>query len=401
MRKGLMWFICARGLGLLADEMFLFAVPVVLYAMTKDLWWSGASMVALTLSRILFMPIVASLADRFQLRKQYLVIDLARIVVALSIAALPGRPWPLLVAASALTLMNGHAFVILEKTVAGLAVGDDRARFQARLQTVEQLARVLGPACAGFVLQLGRLFGVALTSAAVFGVSAILIVLFFRPVDAPPASSNKLHRDVVEALRLIWSKPRLTWLIGVSMASNFVEGIILALAPMIFLAQFGRPERDLGVFFSATAGVSILVLTWLSMRKTLRLSNRVGTGLLVSMALLAFALPASRSFFLFAGLYMGFIVLRTIFVVYMRTERARTIDASDFGKVLGIMIALLSLPLPLSGLLVSATTSWLAPGRLQWTATGGAVALSLALYAFVQAKMAKTAQAGPDARVAS
>ncbi|RQU33428.1 MFS transporter [Burkholderia cenocepacia] len=381
MHRGLRIFLAARALGLVADEMFIFALPVALYAATKDVRWSGLSLVGLTLTRILFTPIVASLADRFRLRPQYVCVDLGRIVVAAVIFLTPNTPIVVIAFAGILTLLNGHAFVVLEKTVVAISTDKDRSRLQARLQMLEQLARVLGPACAGVVLQLKGIRGVAAVSMASFAISCILVVLYFRPVDHPTEKGHRQpHRDVIQAAKLIISRPRLTWLIGVSMSSNLVEGIMLSLAPMVFLTQFRRAEGDIGVFFSVTAAVSIGVLFALANRKHLHLSHRVGVMLLFGMAAIALLLPFSGKFLTYCGLYLTFIVLRSVFVIHMRTERARLIDAHDFGKVLGLMIALLSLPLPFSGLLVSVAVPRVGANAVLWSTTIVCGAISAALY---------------------
>ena len=85
------------------------------------------------------------------------------------------------------------------------------------------------------------------------------------------------------------------------------------------------------------------------------------------MAVAALTIPLAWNLWVFAGLYLAFIVMRSIFVIHVRTERAKAIPAAEFGKVLGIMIALLQLPIPLSGLLVSAAARFdIRIDLLQW-----------------------------------
>lgn len=381
MHRDFKLFLAARALGLVADEMFIFALPVALYAATGEIRWSGLSLVGLTLTRIVFMPLVASLADRFRLRPQYMSVDLSRIFVAALIFLLPRTPGIVIALAGMLTLLNGHAFVVLEKTVAAISTDADRGRLQARLQMLEQLARVLGPACAGVVLQWSGLRGIAAASMVAFAISCTLVTLCFHPEDRPSEKGHQRpHRDVLQAVKIIVGRPQLAWLIGVSMASNLVEGIILALAPMIFLTQYHRGEGAIGAFFSVTAAVSIGVLLLLSSRKQVHLSHWIGVMLLSGMAAIALVLPVAGAFLAYCALYLTFIVLRSVFVIHMRTERARIINATDFGKVLGVMIALLSLPLPLSGLLVSVGAPRIGGNGVLWSATIASGAFAIALH---------------------
>lgn len=173
------------------------------------------------------------------------------------------------------------------------------------------------------------------------------------------------------------STPGLVGLVGVSIVRNFVEGIILTLTPMIFISKFARSQEDLGIFFSITAAITIIVLISISMLKTVHMGNRLSLIILSLMAISSLLIPLSNSYIVFTGLYLTFVVLRTVFVIQMRTERARIIPQADFGKVLGVMVCLFALPLPFAGLIVS-----LKPNILLWGSTVIAIliAISLRLY---------------------
>jgi MFS family permease len=386
-------FVGARGIGLLADEMFLFAVPVALYASTHDVRSSGLAITALTLARILFMPWVASLADRFGVRKQYLITDSTRFAVAALIFAVAGAPWPVFALTGIWTLLSGHAFVLFEKTVAAVSTDGNRGQLQARLQVVEQLARVLGPACAGMVLQFHQLAGIAVALMGAYGFSAVLIALYFRPVERDEARAvGSARRDLATALAIIGKRPELVWIIGLSMAANLVEGVMLILAPMMVLTRFGRGEGDIGAFFSLSAAASIAVLALLSMRKGLRIPARLSSPIVAAMAAIALVLPMSPSFVDYCSLYLTFIVLRSAFVVHARAERSRLVDAADFGKVLGVIVSLLLLPLPMAGLVVSIGAPLIGPKGVLWGATAFALSATVVLRGYL-VRRAATASA--------
>ena len=58
-------FLIARGIGLLADEMFIFILPVALYVSTGEIQWSGLAFVGLWSTRIAFTPFFGPIADRY------------------------------------------------------------------------------------------------------------------------------------------------------------------------------------------------------------------------------------------------------------------------------------------------------------------------------------------------
>ncbi|NHB95113.1 hypothetical protein [Photorhabdus stackebrandtii] len=67
----------------------------------------------------------------------------------------------------------------------------------------------------------------------------------------------------------------------------------------------------------------------------------------------------SQSFVLFGILYVFFILMRSLFVLYLRTERVKYIPVANFGQVLGVMIAMILSTFPLSGAFVVLTSDWL------------------------------------------
>ena len=369
MKINLTPFILARGLGLLADEMFKFAVPVALYLATGDLAWSGLAVIGLTLMRVLVLPWMASYVDRHRLRPQLLTSDAMRIGLTALFALTTQWHWVTVALAGVLALLNSYGFIILEKTVATHSSESELGRLQARLQTVEQVACVAGPAVGGLALHWGGLQIVGYMACAIFTLTLSALWFGFMPADDKPAP-NKQYR-LVDGLRVLWTNSTMAWLVGVSMASNLVEALIMTVAPMLFISLFHRTEADLGTFFSVSAAVSIIVLTILSLRRQVRIGRKASFGLLGGMALAALTIPLASNWLVFAGLYLAFIVMRSIFVIHVRTERAKAIPPAEFGKVLGIMIAMLQLPIPLSGLLVSmAARLDIRIDLLQWTCIG-------------------------------
>lgn len=395
MKINLTPFILARGLGLLADEMFSFAVPVALYLATNDLAWSGLAVIGLTLMRVLALPWLASNVDRHRLRPQLLTSDATRIVLTALFALTIQWHWAIIALAGVLALLNSYGFIILEKTVATHSPASELGRLQARLQTVEQIARVAGPAAGGLVLHWGGLQAIGYIGCAIFTATLSVLWFSFRPTEDKPVPSKR--HDIVDGLRTLWTNSTMAWLVGVSMASNLVESLIMTLAPMLFISQFNRTEADLGTFFSVSAAVSIVVLTILSLRRKVHIGRQAAFGLLGGMALAALTIPLASNWWAFSLLYLAFIVMRSVFVIHVRTERAKAIPAAEFGKVLGIMIALLQLPIPLSGALVSMSARLsIPPSALQWICTGAVIAACATLSLVLRRRVARESLGTPD-----
>ncbi|MCW7762559.1 MFS transporter [Photorhabdus luminescens] len=343
-------FLVARSLGLLADQVALLAIPVAIYVLTNDVTWSGLALIIQWLPRIIALPILGGLVDRWNLRNQYLLIDIIRSLVSLILVWIDNAH-ALMVIAGILSLLNGYAFIILEYSIATRMDSDKLVQNQSWLQVIENSTRVAGPALGGFFLTIGFIELAMLSCSVLFVLAAFMTYLSF-PKQIKDQSSFVVSKNKLGLLRsfkiVLASKPLLR-LTGITMGTNFIEGVMAALLPAIILSHYGRGEEVVGYLHGVSA---LLVIIFMAV-----ISGYVRSWDLTVVALWAVGLSAgavllmaqSQSFVFFGILYVFFILMRSLFVLYLRTERVKYIPVANLGQVLGVMIAMILSTFPLSG----------------------------------------------------
>jgi len=364
------WFLGIRSLGLLADQIALLVIPVVIYMITQDVVWSGLAVLVQWLPRILGLPFLGGLIDRWKIKAQYVVIDAIRAGVSLSLVWLDD-PALLMAMAGLLSLLNGYAFLILEYTVATQLDKDNLARNQSWLQVIENTTRVSGPAVGGILLAWGDIDLVMIICSALFGVAALMASFGFPPKHKVELLVQK--QGVLESFNLILSSKPLMRLTGLTMGTNFVEGAVAALLPALILTQYGYGPEMVG-YLNGVGALCVIVFMaicspWVS-RWNLVLVGGLAVGL--SSAMVVF-MALEPHFVVFFILYIGFILTRSLFILYLRTERIKHIPTANLGQVLGLMISLILCTVPLSGGIVAILSNWLVTNMVLLFSVGGAM----------------------------
>jgi len=348
-------FLTARFLSLLADQIALLAIPIAVYVITNEVSWSGIALLVQWLPRVLFLPLLGDMVDRYVLRRQYAGIDLLRAFLALSLLVVDGLIL-MMVVAGLLSLLNGYAFLILEYTVANRFEPKALARNQSLLQTVENLSRVLGPAIAGAMLGLADLGWTMLLCSLLFA-SGFGLTLFAFPSGAPsnprPDADTGSHRRLRQAFGLLWRVRPLRRLTGLTLGVNFMEGALMAVLPAIIITRLDKSEATIG-YLNSMAAVAVILTMFTLSRVVEHLRVQVlgycaMVGSVIAIALMAIA-PTLGTF---APAFVGYFITQSIFVLFLRTERVRHIPSENLGIVLGTLIAVILSTFPLSGLLVA------------------------------------------------
>ncbi|MFT2112690.1 MFS transporter [Marinomonas sp. 2405UD68-3] len=339
---------------------------------TEDVTWSGMAVVVQWLPRIIGLPFLGGLIDRWKLRSQYVIIDVVRAAGAFGLIWIE-QPILLMSMAGLLSLLNGYAFLILEYSVATQLDKEQLARNQSWLQVVENTTRVTGPAAGGLLLAWGSIEGVMVACTVLFALAAVMTLISFpeqQYVSKPGSPSGVLY-----SFRWIWASKPLMRLTGLTMGTNFIEGAVYALLPGLILTQYGQGPDVVGYLNGGSALCVIVFMTAISRWITQWNLILVGNLSLVSSLLLVVWMGLSSSFVGFCLLYTGFIIMRSLFVLYLRTERVRYIPAENLGQVLGAMIAIILCTVPISGGLVAVFANWLSMNQVLLLSVAGSMGI--------------------------
>lgn len=366
------WFLAIRSLGLLADQIALLAIPVAIYMITEDVAWSGMAVMVQWLPRIIGLPFLGGWIDRWKLRSQYVAIDAVRAAGAFVLIWIE-QPILLMSMAGLLSLLNGYAFLVLEYSVATQLDKAQLARNQSWLQVIENTTRVAGPAAGGLLLAWGSIEGVMAMCTLLFALAAGMTLVRF-PEQEARAKPDSVS-GVIESFRWIWASKPLTRLTVLTMGTNFIEGAVYALLPGLILTQYGQGPDMVGYLNGGSALCVIvfmaLITRWVSHWDLVW----VGHLSLVMSSLLVVWMGLSPSFVAFCLLYTGFIVMRSLFVLYLRTERVKYIPTENLGQVLGAMVAIILCTIPISGGVVGVLANWLSMNQVLLLSVAGSMTI--------------------------
>ncbi|MFG2751424.1 MFS transporter [Streptomyces xanthophaeus] len=371
-------------LGLVAEQVVMFAVPLLIFQDTKDISVLGISFALEWLPGLLAFPFAGLIADRDGGPRLFSRVNAGRAVVLLLVLAAcaisPSWTTPALMAGAVfMSLLMAPIRLSVEKAVLLLAKGEKVARTQSLVQNMELLAMALGPALAVLgAAVMGKLWllGIAATLCAL---SALCWLPLPRGERQPNPGSAAA---TVAELRLGWSllirnKP-VVLLVSINFSINLAFATALSVNAAVVTDVFKAPESSFALLNTlvGVTGLLNLMLVPLLLKRVHVKALGVFGFVLLSASLLGLA--SSPSFVLYATAYVAALMGVAYFNVYNRTQRVKVIPSAHLGKVMGPFYLLNTLSYPIGGLLIAFLGNSLGPQLLV-----GTLAVLLALYGLV------------------
>ncbi|WP_455360075.1 MFS transporter [Streptomyces sp. SYSU K21746] len=393
-------FACGVLLGIVAEQMILFAVPLLIFQDTKDVSALGFAYVIEWLPALLAYPFAGLLADRDGGARLFRFVTAGRAVVLggalVGCLAAPSLLTPILMTSGALlSLLMAPVRMSVEKVVPQLAKGTELAKIQGLVQSMEVSAMAVGPALAmlgvAFIDKIWLLGG----ASAIFLAAAACWLPLPRGLRSPSSGGA---RETLAELRLGWSllgrsRP-LVLLASLNFSINLVFAVVLSANAALVTGVFHAPESTfalLNICVGVLGIINLLVIPSLLRYVDVRILGIFGLALLcVCLLLIGFA----SSMLLYGAAFVAAMLGVTYFNVFNRTQRIKVLPEEHLGKVMGPFYLLNMLALPLAGLLVAGFGSSVGPQRLvavlAIALTGfGAIMLPLTVRAFGRAIAAR------------
>jgi hypothetical protein len=351
-------FMVSRSLGSMCDQFLLFAVPLAVLRATGSARYAAVAFVIEWVPRVLGFPLIGAVVDGLRLKRVFLGLDLARVVlliVAASTLDVFGTFGTLSVLMACMSVCNVLNFLGMEATIPNNLPPKDYPRAHSVVQGVEQASQIVGPGLAAVLYQAGTMPLVLLACAALFAVSAVNITLLSIS-DSSAVNSASVRRIVTTtqvAFGVLRQRKEVLYLSGLTWVVNFVYGTALAISAAVVVQHFELGPVDFGGMQSAAAVVALAVFTAIP-----GMVRRVGVAFLGRLSLIVmiasgFVLGAAPHFLVYAAAYCLLIAFDGSFSVYVRTMRSTVLPKEHLGKVMGIIGAVNLLSIPLAGLLVS------------------------------------------------
>nr|WP_239157844.1 MFS transporter [Streptomyces sp. SID13726] len=408
-------FLFATGVcsGLMADQLVLFAVPLLIYQETGKVSTLGASFAIEWLPALLMYPFAGLLADRDGGVRLFSRGNSGRAVVLLCTVALclavPSWTVGLLMANGALLAsVMPVVRMSVEKVVPRLAKGDDLPRTQALFQNMELLATALGPGLAVLAAALlGKIWLLVLAATLFAGGAACWLGLPRTGGTVSTAGTGGQAAGNVRATlsdlglgwRLLMTNRPVVLLAVLNFSINLVFATVLAANAAVVTGELGAPESSFALLNTlvGVSGLANLALTPLLVRR-FGVSFLGVVGYTVQCAALL-VLSFATGFPLYAAGFVVAMVGVAYFNVFNRTERVKVIPAEHLGKVMGPFFLVGWAPYPVGGLLIGTLGASFGPQHLITVlalglAAVGAVVMPLTIGAFRRA-LADTVTAEP------
>ncbi|HEX5534113.1 MAG TPA: MFS transporter [Actinomycetales bacterium] len=250
------------------------------------------------------------------------------------------------------------------------------AEGNAKLQAVQSVSQVAGPALGGGLIRLiGAPFTIA--STAICMIASVTFVWRIRHTESPPARADRrpLRTEIAEGLSFVLKHPLLVRITACTALSNFFSAMTASLLVLYVLRVLGLNETVIGLVMSAgsvggliAAVVAARLALWIGEGRIIPLSILAGAPF-AALAPLASVLPS------IPALAVGSFGISFTVVVYNVTQvsfRQRVCPKPLLGRMNASVRCIVWGTMPLGGLVAGVLGSRLGVVPTLWVAAAGA-----------------------------
>lgn len=272
------------------------------------------------LPMLLFALFAGVFVDRVSKKKILLLTQSGSLIIVLALALLVStgtiRYWHLLVAAAALGCVNTLDMPARQAFLSELVEKDELMDAIALNSAVFNMARTIGPAIAGIVMELWGISMCFYVNA--FSFAAVVISLFFihphpivKPAGAAPRMAD-MRREIVDGLRYIRDKKILfITLMGLFVIGTFALNFSV-LVPVFSKTVLGQEETGYG-FLMSCMGIGSFVGAMLVAAQSKAKPKKLvlyGFPVLSGLSLLAISLTKTYALTCVAIAFAGYFIIR-------------------------------------------------------------------------------------------
>lgn len=324
----------------------------------------GSVLMVAAIPRAVFMVVGGALSDRWSPRSLMLYSNAVRAMLVGIIAALvlsgQIQLWHLYLMAAVFGVVDALFYPAINSIVPMLVDEEALAPANALLQGSQQLAGLVGPAIAGFVVALVQTGPAFVVDAVSFAVAATALLFVIGGRRAPKPSGEE-HPNLLGSIRAgfgyAWGDPPVRSLLLLTAAFNFaVTGPLLVGLPFLSQHQLGGNSATFGVLLSAFGAGSVLgALGAGALPRVPRLGAIVLTiaaGLGAAMALIGVAPNVSAAFGLLAGMGLGAGFINVHIISWLQGRTAEEMRGRVMSIVMLGSVGLTPFSYALAGLIV-------------------------------------------------
>ncbi|MDX8360705.1 MFS transporter [Cytobacillus sp. IB215316] len=341
------------------DALYTFAIPWISYELTQSALIMGTIYAISVLPILLFGPIVGVLVDKWDRKNLMLLADVLRAVL---ISLIPLfhfmnilQIWHLYVISFALTILSLLFDVTIITVIPNIikqSTGKKLTTANAAFQLVNQLADIIGPILAGFLIAIIGGFNILWIDVISFCLT-FLAILKLPNLGKNSGETNirSIYKDMKEGLMWLL-KDRLNLSFSLqAMVGNLGYSTVYAVLMFYLLSSLQLDENQISLNYAllGTGGVlgSFIVVP---LERVLR------RGILIPMLLLigtiGFAYAIVSDFWLAPGISLGLVATCNVaWNTLVMTVRQESVPKLMLGRVLSFSRVFTRLAMPLGALL--------------------------------------------------
>ncbi|WP_370950049.1 MFS transporter [Amycolatopsis sp. cg5] len=354
-------YLVGQLLSQLGDGIYLVTLPFVMLNQGGGPANLGVVLACYGLSRLVFLPVGGTLADRLGARPVMLAADALRAVVVLGFVVLAANShiplWAMITVAVPLGGLGGifmpASFAVLPQIVRA----DSLAAGNSLIQLMQSTSRIAGPALGGTLV--GALkSGVGLLIDAITFLVSSLTLMAIRPTGKAvettprPADDGSELKTWRSVLRYAAGTPLVRMNLLTTLVFNLAAvGLIEVALPIFAQDSLGRGAPGFGVMMTGLGVGSVIgaLLGPSLLRRRRRGLIALCLGIAQGLALAGIAMGSSLVLAT-AALFVGASLQATVNVFYM-TMLQRAVPARALGRVMSLMATCAGLAHPVSALL--------------------------------------------------
>jgi len=367
--KTLYPFFLARALGSLGNELLGFAVPLLVYKITKSLGWSGLAFFIEWVPRLLSFPLSGVWVDRFGPRRMYLFADALRFITGgFAIAFIVVFPSTAVFAVLIIGVIGGFsfelAFLSVEKVIQEKVPDQEMSKAQAILGSIDHTMMLLGPALAAVLVSFWSTTAVLCAMVFLFLCSFVLFLWTVPPSTHAPPSKVSMLDALLEGVRFVIGNHRLRAIVMLTTLVNALVGLSLTVAPAMVKSTYGSSDGWLGVLYTASGIAGLIAVSSTPLLASWWGLHRLGVTAFIASCIAFFVAGVAPCYLIYALSVSCLMAFGGSFTVFIRSERALLIPKNIFGRTVGVIILLNFLPMPLIGLITAAIGDYIGPVML-------------------------------------
>ena len=344
-------------LGLIAEQVVLFAVPLIIYQDTGSVAYSGIAFAVEWVPALIAYPFAGLLADRLGGRRLFLNANAAR--SACMLVAMAACWWApaitivaLMVNSALLSVLMAPIRMSVEKTVPTLAEGDSLSRLQSLVQNIELLARALGPGvAAGLAYWMGKL-PLLLVAACAFALAA----LFWRGMPTglrDQGASSRIGEDLALGWKLLIANRPVVLLALVNFTINLAFAIAISANAYLITGVFHSTDGVFGLMNAAAGLLGFMNLLLIPRLLDSWSIYRLGAAGFVVMCCGLVSMAWTSNVWVYVASFVAAMAGVAWFNVFNRTQRVKAIEPEHLGKVIGPFYLINSLSYPIAGIITA------------------------------------------------